>query len=324
MNTPILQVKDLKKHFNFFHWYSNKQRKSIKAVDGVTFDVYPKQTFGIVGESGCGKSTIARLVLRLIDPTAGEIRLETTDLCSLDRQHLRVMRKRLQVIFQDPFSSLDPRKTIASIIAEPLNIHRVGSRKERRDRVAYLMDRVGLKRAFLKRYPHEFSGGQRQRIAIARALILNPDIIICDEAVSALDVSIQAQVLNLLKEIQADFGLTYLFISHDLSVVRHISNRIAVMYLGKIVEIADAATLFSNPLHPYTRALLSAVPVADPRKRKKPVLLEGDVPNPGNPPLGCRFHTRCKNARSECEFREPMLKQVADDHLLACHEAVVH
>jgi len=316
---PLLRVRGLKKHFPVGEWKIKGLAETVKAVDGIAFDMHHGETLGIVGESGCGKSTVARLVLRLIPETEGRVIFEGQDVFALNRRRLRRLRKKMQIVFQDPFSSLDPRKTIRNIIGEPLNVHRVGTRREREKRVQELMERVGISSQWASRYPHEFSGGQRQRVVVARALALNPSLIICDEPVSALDVSIQAQVLNLLKNLQKEFGLTYLFISHDLSVVKHISKNIAVMYLGKIIELAANDDLFDEPLHPYTQALLSALPVPDPKRIKKRVLLKGDVPNPIDPPAGCRFHTRCPVAMPRCSQEEPVFRRVGADRMVACH-----
>src|SRR5581483_2081567 len=320
MDKPLIEVRDLTKHFTVREGLFG-EKKTVKAVDGVSFSIFPRESFGLVGESGCGKSTLGRLVLALETPTAGEVVLEGRDLFSLSRQELRAMRREMQVIFQDPFSSLNPRMTVADILAEPMTIHGMYREPaERAKRLKYLLDVVGLAQSHLERFPHEFSGGQRQRIGIARALALNPKLIIADEPVSALDVSIQAQVLNLLKDLQNEFHLTYLFISHDFSVVRHLCNRVAVMYLGKLAEIAEGERLFQDPQHPYTEALLSAVPVPDPaieRKRKR-ILLTGDVPSPLNPPSGCRFHPRCRYAVASCKTDEPALAEAKPRHWVAC------
>ncbi|MBM6596301.1 ABC transporter ATP-binding protein [Microvirga pudoricolor] len=318
---PIISVRNLKKYFPVKKGLLIKRvTGSIKAVDDVSFDVQAGETLGVVGESGCGKSTLGRTLLRLYEPTGGEILIDGIDLASLKPQELVKQRKSMQMIFQDPYASINPRLTVASIIAEPLRIHRGLSGTETRDRVAELMRLVELNPKFLNRYPHEFSGGQRQRIGIARALALNPKVVICDEPISALDVSIQAQVINLLGELQQRLGLTYVFISHDLSMVRHISTRIAVMYLGRIVEIADRKSLFAAPRHPYSQALLSAVCVPDPkRSNSNEIILEGDPPNPARPPSGCRFNTRCPFAFERCLREEPELTPRADGHLAACH-----
>jgi oligopeptide transport system ATP-binding protein len=301
------------------------QRKvgAVRAVDGISFTIRKGETLGLVGESGCGKSTTGRAILQLHRPTAGAVQFEGLELTKLKGESLRRMRRKMQMIFQDPYASLNPRMTVGSIIGEPLEIHGLAKGKEKQQRVEELLRVVGLNPYFANRYPHEFSGGQRQRIGIARALAVNPSFIVCDEPISALDVSIQAQIINLLEELQDEFGLTYLFIAHDLSVVRHISDRIAVMYLGKIVELADRLDLYENPLHPYTKALLSAVPIPDPaieRKRER-IILTGDVPSPVNPPAGCRFHTRCPLADTICREQEPEFREVTPGHWAACHFA---
>jgi oligopeptide/dipeptide ABC transporter ATP-binding protein len=290
----------------------------VRAVDGVTFDIFKGETLGLVGESGCGKSTVGRCLLRLIEPTKGEISFEGKDVLALSGKALRGVRAEMQIIFQDPYASLNPRLRVRDIVAEPLVIHGTGTKQERRERVAELLRKVGLDPDYMNRYPHEFSGGQRQRLGIARALALNPKLIVADEPVSALDVSVQAQVINLLEDLQAEFDLTYLFISHGLAVVEHISNRVAVMYLGRIVEVASAVELYANPLHPYTRALLSAIPVPDPTRKRERIVLSGDVPTPINPPSGCRFHTRCPDAIPECSQIDPDLREVAPGHTVAC------
>ena len=310
---PLLDVRNLVKHFPV-----ENSDDVVQAVDGVTFNILPGETLGLVGESGCGKSTVGRNLLRLQEPTRGQVFFEGRDVLALDADDLRALRREMQIIFQDPYASLNPRLTILSIVSEPLKIHGVASKSERRDRVADLLGKVGLDPNYMKRYPHEFSGGQRQRIGIARALALNPKLIVCDEPVSALDVSVQAQVVNLLQDLQSEFGLTYLFISHGLAVVEHISNRVAVMYLGKIVEIADAQELYKNPLHPYTKALLSAIPVPDPTQKRERIILYGDVPTPINPPSGCRFRTRCPIAIPECAERVPELREIVPGHTAAC------
>jgi oligopeptide/dipeptide ABC transporter ATP-binding protein len=315
----LLEVKNLKKYFSIKKGVFSRTKEQVRAVDGVSFTLKRGETLGLVGESGCGKTTVGRSILRLIEPTAGQITFNDQNLLELGREELRKVRASLQIIFQDPFSSLDPRMNIGQIIAEPIRNHLKVSRKEIRNRVAYLMERVGLHPEQMRRYPHEFSGGQRQRIGIARALALNPIAIICDEPVSALDVSIQAQVINLLAQLQEEMNLSYLFIAHDLSVVEHISDRVAVMYLGRIVELATDKELYQNPLHPYSQALLSAVPIPDPEVQKKKILLQGDVPSPMNPPAGCSFHTRCPEGIELCSQQEPTLQDVGDGHWIACH-----
>ena len=316
MPEPLLQVQNLKKHYPITRGLFGRTIGHVKAVDGVTFDVYSGETLGLVGESGCGKTTTGRAILRLTDVTAGEVRFKNTDVLALDKKRIRELRRHIQIIFQDPYGSLNPRLTIGGILSEPLKIH--GLTHQKNDRVANLLNTVGLSPDAARRYPHEFSGGQRQRIGIARALAVEPEFIVADEPVSALDVSIQAQIVNLLQDLQAQFGLTYLFIAHDLSVVRHISNRVAVMYLGRIVELADSHTLYENPQHPYTRALLSAVPVPDPRAKHLRTLLTGDVPSPTHVPSGCPFHPRCPEATAACASIEPELLEIAPGHRVAC------
>jgi oligopeptide/dipeptide ABC transporter ATP-binding protein len=311
MSDTLISVRGLVKHFPV-----EGSDDVVRAVDGVSFDILAGETLGLVGESGCGKSTVGRCLLRLIEPTAGQVIFEGQDVLSLDKKRMRQLRREMQIIFQDPYASLNPRMKIGDIIAEPLVIHNQGTKSERRDRVASLLRRVGLD--YMNRYAHEFSGGQRQRIGVARTLALNPKLIVADEPVSALDVSVQAQVVNLLQELQEEFKLTYLFISHGLAVVEHISTRVAVMYLGRIVEIADAAELYARPLHPYTQALLSAIPIPDPKQKRKRIILQGDVPTPINPPSGCRFRTRCPLAIEECAHVDPELREVSPGHHVAC------
>jgi oligopeptide/dipeptide ABC transporter ATP-binding protein len=303
----VLAVRDLKKHFPISHGLLQRAAGTVFAVDGVSFTIGEGETLGLVGESGCGKSTVGRTVLRLIEPTAGRISISGTDITHLDKKALRPYRRQMQIIFQDPFSSLDPRMSAGDIVAEPLRVHRIAKGKDVKAKVAALFDRVGLRKAQMDSYPHQFSGGQRQRIGIARALALQPKLIVGDEPVSALDVSIQAQVLNLMLDLQREMGLAYLFISHNLAVVEHISHRIAVMYLGRIVEYTDKRTLFTRPLHPYTEQLLLAVPVPDPRVKRAKRVLQGDVPSPINPPSGCHFHTRCPYAVERCRVESPAL-----------------
>jgi oligopeptide/dipeptide ABC transporter ATP-binding protein len=316
---PVLEVRDLKKHFDIRHGFLRRAGGVVFAVDGVSFSIAPHETLGLVGESGCGKSTVGRTVLRLIEPTGGSISLDGRDITRLDKASLRPFRPQMQIIFQDPFSSLDPRMSAGDIVAEPLRVHGIASGRALKEMVAGLFDRVGLRRAQMDNFPHQFSGGQRQRIGIARALALKPKLIVADEPVSALDVSIQAQVLNLMMDLQREMGLAYLFISHNLAVVEHISHRIAVMYLGRIVEYTDKTTLFTRPLHPYTESLLLAVPVPDPRVKRQKRLLQGDVPSPINPPSGCHFHTRCPYAVERCRAETPALREVKPGQLVACH-----
>lgn len=317
--TPVLEVRDLVKHYSVGGGFFGRGRKQLRAVDGVSFSIGQGETLGLVGESGCGKSTVGKAVLRLVEPTSGHVSLEGEEITGLGSAALLERRKRMQVIFQDPYSSLNPRMTAGEIVQEPLINFGIGSRAEQRDRVAMLFARVGLRPDQRANYPHEFSGGQRQRLGIARALALGPSVIIGDEPVSALDVSVQAQVINLMMDLQQEFGLSYLFVAHDLGVVEHISHRVAVMYLGKIVEIAARASLFETPRHPYTEALLAAVPVSHPRARRARTVLTGDVPSPINPPPGCRFHTRCPIAVARCRQEEPPLVVDASGHGVACH-----
>jgi len=317
--TPLLEVKHLKKHFPIKGGVFSKTIGYVYAVDDINFTLEKGETLGLVGESGCGKSTTGRTILRLIEPTDGAIYFEGQDITALDKSAMRALRREMQIIFQDPYASLNPRMTVGSIIGEPLEIHKIAKGSEKEERVASLLQKVGLRAEDMRKYPHEFSGGQRQRIGIARALALNPKLIVCDEPVSALDVSIQAQVINLLEDLQAEFGLSYLFIAHNLNVVEHISNRVAVMYLGQIVELASDEELYKNPQHPYTEALLSAVPIPDPTVKKKRIILEGDVPSPINPPRGCHFHTRCMYKDKICEEVEPEFKDIGGGHWVACH-----
>ena len=317
--TPLLDVKHLKKHFPIKGGVFSKTIGYVYAVDDITFTLGKGETLGLVGESGCGKSTTGRTILRLIEPTEGAIYFEGQDITNLDKSAMRALRREMQIIFQDPYASLNPRMTVGSIIGEPLEIHKIAKGSEKEERVASLLQKVGLRAEDMRKYPHEFSGGQRQRIGIARALALNPKLIVCDEPVSALDVSIQAQVINLLEDLQEEFGLSYLFIAHNLNVVEHISNRVAVMYLGQIVELASDEELYKNPQHPYTEALLSAVPIPDPTVKKKRIILEGDVPSPINPPKGCHFHTRCMYKDKICEEVEPEFKDIGGGHWVACH-----
>jgi oligopeptide transport system ATP-binding protein len=320
-NGTLLKVRNLKMHFPITQGIIIQRRVgAIKAVDGVTFDIVRGETLGLVGESGCGKSTTGRAILQLYRPTAGEVFFEDVSLTEVKGERLRQMRRRMQMIFQDPYASLNPRMTVGDIIGEPLTVHNISKGRERRERVQELLKVVGLNPYFVNRYPHEFSGGQRQRIGVARALAVQPDFIICDEPISALDVSIQAQIINLLEDLQRDFNLTYLFIAHDLSVVRHISDRIAVMYLGKIVELTDRKRLYDNPLHPYTQALLSAVPIPDPvvEEQRRRIILEGDVPSPASPPVGCNFNTRCPVVMDVCHELEPEFVDIGGGHWASC------
>ena len=318
----LVEVRGLKKYFPIKSGIVfQREVAAVKAVDGISFDIYEGETLGLVGESGCGKSTTGRTILQLHRATAGSVKFEGEELTTLKGEALRKMRRKMQMIFQDPYASLNPRMSVGRIVAEPLVVHNIGTKKEREERVAELLELVGLNPYFVRRYPHEFSGGQRQRIGLARALALNPKFIVADEPISALDVSIQAQVVNLLQKLQEDLGLTYLFIAHDLSMVRHLCNRVAVMYLGKIVEIADSEELYTNPLHPYTQALLSAVPVPDPvvEEKRQRIILKGDVPSPVNPPKGCHFNTRCPVSVDVCYEEDPELVEVLPGHWVACH-----
>ena len=320
-SSPLLRVDRLVKHFPIKGGIFGRSTERVHAVDGVSFELNAGETLGVVGESGCGKSTTGRCILRLIEPTSGEVWFDGKNVTALGTTELRAMARDMQIIFQDPYASLNPRMTVGAIIGEALTIHKLtNSAREYEDRIVELLETVGLNADHMRRYPHEFSGGQRQRIGIARALAVTPKLIVCDEAVSALDVSIQAQVINLLEDLQEKFNLTYLFIAHDLSVVEHISKRVAVMYLGRIVEIASSHDLYTHPLHPYTEALLSAVPIPDPTVKRKRIMLQGDVPSPINPPSGCHFHTRCPIAKKPlCNTESPSLKQSSDGHWVACH-----
>lgn len=323
---PLVSVRNLKKHFPIYRGVFRRQVGAVRAVDGVTFDIYKGETLGLVGESGCGKSTTGRTILQLLEPTDGEVIFQNRDLTNLSRNELRRTRRDMQMIFQDPYASLNPRLTVGGIVAEPLEVHNIGTPRERRERVQELLQLVGLNAYFVKRYPHEFSGGQRQRIGVARALATNPSFIVADEPISALDVSIQAQVVNLLDDLKSELDLTYLFIAHDLSMVRYISDRVAVMYLGKIVELSDRDEVYDHPLHPYTQALLSAIPIPDPVKEKKRqrIILEGGVPSPSNPPSGCRFHPRCQYMTEICTEVDPDFRNLGTEsrpHWVACHHA---
>ncbi len=322
----LVKVDNLKKHFPIMRGVFRRQVGAVQAVDGVTFNIYEGETLGLVGESGCGKSTTGRVVLQLLDATDGSVEFKGRDLTSLSKSELRRERRHMQMIFQDPYASLNPRMTVGNIIGEPLKIQKLGNASERKKRVQELLQVVGLNPYFVNRYPHEFSGGQRQRIGVARALATNPDFIVADEPISALDVSVQAQVVNLLGDLRDQLGLTYLFIAHDLSMVRHISDRVAVMYLGRIVELSETNELFGHPLHPYTQALLSAIPMPDPDKEaeRKRIILEGDVPSPANPPSGCRFHPRCRYATDICKEKDPEYRNLGEQgvkHWVACHHA---
>ncbi len=321
-NTNILlETKNLSKYFTGKKGLLNRQPAQVKAVDHVSLTVNKGETLGLVGESGCGKSTLGRTILRLIPATEGQVLYNGEDILTYDKKKMWEMRRKLQIIFQDPYSSLNPRMTVYDLISAPLEVYKIGTKAERREMVEEILQEVGLDKQYLNRFPHAFSGGQRQRIGIARALILNPEFVVCDEAVSALDVSVRAQVLNLMRNMQQKKNLTYLFISHDLSVVRHISDRIAVMYLGSVAEVAEKAQLYSNPMHPYTKALLSAIPLPDVKKKRQRIILQGDVPSAYNPPSGCKFHTRCPYATDRCKQEIPVLRQMEKGHQVACHRA---
>ncbi|MGI5857897.1 MAG: ABC transporter ATP-binding protein [Tepidanaerobacteraceae bacterium] len=315
----ILEVKNLKKHFVTPKSFFNKEEKRVRAVDDITLSISKGETLGLVGESGCGKSTFGRAVLRLTEPTSGSVHYNGLDILKLNKNEMRNMRKKMQIIFQDPYASLNPRMTVLELIKAPLDAFNIGTEKAREEKVIDILELVGLDKQNLRKYPHEFSGGQRQRIVLARALILNPEFIVCDEPVSALDVSIQSQVLNLMQKLKQDLNLTFLFISHDLSVVKHISDRVAVMYLGKIVEIADKKSLYIDPLHPYTKALMSSIPIPDINAPERKIILTGEVPSPLNPPTGCRFHTRCSHCMEKCKTQEPILVNVSNKTMVACH-----
>lgn len=320
---PLVRVENLTKYFPIKAGILQRKVGDVKAVDGVSFDIWRGETLGMVGESGCGKTTVGRTILRIYPPTSGEIFFDGIPLSSVKNKPLRQMRRRMQMVFQDPYASLNPRLTAGEIVGEPLEIHGLARGAEKQKRVAELFELVGLSREYLNRYPHEFSGGQRQRIGLARALALTPDLIICDEPIAALDVSIQAQIVNLMQELQEELNLTYLFIAHDLSMVKHISDRVLVMYVGKVMELAQRDELYESPLHPYTKALLSAVPIPDPEyeMQRKRIILSGDLPSPAQPPPGCRFHTRCPIAEEQCKLTEPPLREVVPNHVVACHFA---
>lgn len=318
-DNTVVEVRNLVKHFSSQTGIVRRGKENIRAVDGVSFSIKKGETFGLVGESGCGKTTVGRCILRLTQPTQGEVKINGLDILSLSKKQLRILRPKIQMIFQDPFSSLDPRMPVGEIIGEAVKEHKLVPKSQYREYILKVMEDCGLRPYYIDRYPHEFSGGQRQRICIARALALNPDVIICDEPVSALDVSIQAQIINLMRDLQKKRRLSYLFISHDLSVVEHISHQVGVMYLGTLVEKASREEIFANPIHPYTKALFSAVPIADPDMKMSRIILKGDIPSPANPPAGCKFHTRCPVCRSICREKTPKLTETAPGHYAACH-----
>jgi oligopeptide/dipeptide ABC transporter ATP-binding protein len=321
-NPVLLETKDLRKYFTGKRGLLNRNPPVVKAVDDISLTIRKGETLGLVGESGCGKSTLGRTILKLIPMTSGQVLYEGNDIAAYNKKQMWEMRKKMQIIFQDPYSSLNPRMTVFDLVSAPLKVYGIGSREEQKEMVISILNEVGLDKQYLNRFPHEFSGGQRQRIGIARALILNPEFVVCDEAVSALDVSVRAQVLNLMQKMQKKKNLTYLFISHDLSVVRHVSDRVAVMYLGSIVEVGGKQELYSAPKHPYTQALLSAIPIPDANRKRKRIILEGDVPNAYNPPSGCKFHTRCPYAKEQCKTEVPALREVGEaGHFVACHQA---
>ena len=319
MGELLLEIKDLKKHFLIRGGFFRGVSGNVRAVDGISLQVYEGETLGIVGESGCGKSTLGRSILRLLEPTGGSIRFNGKDILKLSKSQMRAMRKEMQIVFQDPYASLNPRYTILQTLSEPLEVHGLADANTRKQQVHSMLQKVGLDPSYSSRFPHEFSGGQRQRIGIARALIVNPKLVILDEPVAALDVSIQSQIINLLEDLQNDFNLTYIFIAHDLSVVKHISDRVLVMYLGRMAELASSEELFFNPLHPYTQALLSAVPIPNPRMKRERVILQGDLPSPAKPPSGCVFHTRCPIAQDICKHEVPVWMEVKPEHFVACH-----
>ena len=319
MGELLLEIKDLKKHFPIHGGFFRGVTGNVRAVDGISLQVYEGETLGIVGESGCGKSTLGRSILRLLEPTDGSVRFKGQDILKLSKSQMRTMRKEMQIVFQDPYASLNPRYTIFQTLSEPLEVHGLADASTRKQQVHSILQRVGLDPSYSSRFPHEFSGGQRQRIGIARALIVNPKLVILDEPVAALDVSIQSQIINLLEDLQNDFQLTYIFIAHDLSVVKHISDRVLVMYLGRMAELASSEELFFNPLHPYTQALLSAVPIPNPRMKRERVILQGDLPSPAKPPSGCVFHTRCPLVQDICKHEVPVWTEVKPEHFVACH-----